>query len=377
MIALTKLSETATKITLGWTPVPGAIGYRFQSASSLKWSHTWDPNRSQVQFSKAAWYKVEALGVEDAGQYPSAPEPQPGDLLFPEAVLSNPIRITIPVTTLDFRLPDSTVGKDVLVDLERKPRQGVVVYDSNAGPPRNVHYAGSYFRCTAPRGSGSAYRYGGLRLQTKAQHVSITDYFKESFGVTGDTSADGLGLACGAHTKVTLQRALIEMPKDSQEPSEHIDCVQIQGPIGALEIGLATFFLAGTRPPNHYGKGLQLDELAWNGTPGPFPVVLRKVDFESLGVPGTSRSGMHIVQGTRRIAISFDEVYAAADDGENSLDFPSYVYVHNGSAADAPAVTGARPNRVSTWPNAATNIRGQFRERLKGTHFVTRAMLGV
>lgn len=85
-LPLTKLSETETKVTLGWTPVPGAIGYRFQSAGTApKWSHTWDASKSQVTFSKAAWYKVEALGVKDAGEYPSVappppPPPDPGPL---------------------------------------------------------------------------------------------------------------------------------------------------------------------------------------------------------------------------------------------------------------------------------------------------------
>lgn len=87
-LILTKISETATKITLGWTPVPGAIGYRFQSAESLKWSHTWDSSRSSVQFSKAAWYKVEALGVAAAGQYPPSDPPPPSELPIWNADLS-------------------------------------------------------------------------------------------------------------------------------------------------------------------------------------------------------------------------------------------------------------------------------------------------
>lgn len=80
-LTLTKLSETASKITLGWTPVAGAIGYRFQSATTTpKWSHTWDATRSEVTFSKAAWYKVEALAVKDAGQYPAAEPPLPSNV---------------------------------------------------------------------------------------------------------------------------------------------------------------------------------------------------------------------------------------------------------------------------------------------------------
>lgn len=77
-LTLTKLSETSSKITLGWTPVAGAIGYRYQSATQApKWSHTWDATRDRVTFSKAAWYKVEALGVEAAGEYPTSQPPPP------------------------------------------------------------------------------------------------------------------------------------------------------------------------------------------------------------------------------------------------------------------------------------------------------------
>jgi hypothetical protein len=85
-LTLTKISETPTKITLGWTPVPGCIGYRFQSAPTApKWSHTWDATKDRVTFSKAAWYKVEAIGTVEAGEYPSVapppppPPPPPGD----------------------------------------------------------------------------------------------------------------------------------------------------------------------------------------------------------------------------------------------------------------------------------------------------------
>ena len=83
-LALTKISETSTKITLGWTPVPGAAGYRYQSATQApKYSHTWDPNANKVTFSKAAWYKVEALSVEATGNYPPS-TPPPSNFLLDE-----------------------------------------------------------------------------------------------------------------------------------------------------------------------------------------------------------------------------------------------------------------------------------------------------
>ena len=36
------VSETATTLTLGWDPVPGADGYRFTAEKQAKPSHTWD-----------------------------------------------------------------------------------------------------------------------------------------------------------------------------------------------------------------------------------------------------------------------------------------------------------------------------------------------
>lgn len=71
------ISQTASTITLGWTPPAGASGYRFTSSASAKVSVTWDPSRNSVKFSKADWYKVEALQVGAAGVYPSVAPPPP------------------------------------------------------------------------------------------------------------------------------------------------------------------------------------------------------------------------------------------------------------------------------------------------------------
>lgn len=74
--------DTATTITLEWTPVPGAQGYRFSSEKQAKPSHTWDAARSTVKFAKgSAWYKVEALDVVEEGKWP-APEPPATKPLF-------------------------------------------------------------------------------------------------------------------------------------------------------------------------------------------------------------------------------------------------------------------------------------------------------
>ncbi|MBA2741125.1 MAG: hypothetical protein H0U46_03840, partial [Actinobacteria bacterium] len=55
------------------------MGYRFTAERQAKPSHTWDPARSSAKFSKgSAWYRVEALGVEALGSYPTAAQPPTG-----------------------------------------------------------------------------------------------------------------------------------------------------------------------------------------------------------------------------------------------------------------------------------------------------------
>jgi len=76
-LTLTKLDEDATTITLGWTPVQGAIGYQFVSSLTPKRPHTWDANRSTVRFAKGGTYKVVALLPGPDGSYPPPPPPPP------------------------------------------------------------------------------------------------------------------------------------------------------------------------------------------------------------------------------------------------------------------------------------------------------------
>lgn len=78
MIALRKVAEDADSITLEWDAVAGATGYRFSSNLTSKRSHTWDGARTRVKFAKGGeWYKVEALGVSDSGQFPAVAPPPP------------------------------------------------------------------------------------------------------------------------------------------------------------------------------------------------------------------------------------------------------------------------------------------------------------
>ena len=78
-LPLTKLGETASTITLGWTPPSGAAGYVFYA--DAKRSSTYDGTRSTVKFAKGATkYRVQALAVTAEGAYPSAVVPPAGVL---------------------------------------------------------------------------------------------------------------------------------------------------------------------------------------------------------------------------------------------------------------------------------------------------------
>lgn len=82
MIEIQKIGETQTRIILGWTPVPGCIGYVFY-ADGLRVSNTWDPMKSSITFSKGPKeFKVVAVGQEDSGVYPPPVAPPPADGLL-------------------------------------------------------------------------------------------------------------------------------------------------------------------------------------------------------------------------------------------------------------------------------------------------------
>ena len=79
------ISEDASTITLGWTPV-GDRGYRFsRSAAPGKFSHTWDASRSSARFSKdSESYSVEALAAAASGVFPPVVVPPPPVGLIPK-----------------------------------------------------------------------------------------------------------------------------------------------------------------------------------------------------------------------------------------------------------------------------------------------------
>lgn len=304
------------------------------------------------------------LGLVEVEDVRRGELPPPSGLPFSEAVVVNPVRPVIPSSQTGFTCD---TGKDYVIDLEMIPRKTLTL----TGSPRNVQILNVYSRITDPYG-GSGFWRGGINIDLKAEHVSVTNMYTEPT----ETLTDNITVACKPTTKVTLQRLLLESPKDSREPTAHCDCLQVQGAVGRIEIGLASMFLAGVRPPNHAGKGLQLDILnAIGETGGPFTVDMRKVDFETQGVPASgSRSNIMVGKDDNdKISLTMDEVYGSQGPGGGAFDS----WLVNYPGALQKTVTGQAPNRIVTFPGNAQGWAGEFRERPAGTHFVTRSMLGI
>lgn len=73
-LPLHKISETASTITLGWTPPAAARGYIFY-LDDKRVSGSLDGTKDRVRFSKPGPYKVEALGTLATGAFPAPVEP--------------------------------------------------------------------------------------------------------------------------------------------------------------------------------------------------------------------------------------------------------------------------------------------------------------
>lgn len=183
MITLTKLSETSTTITLGWTPVVGCTGYRFTSENQAKPSHTWDASKSSVKFSKgSAWYKVEALGVEDEGSYPSVtpPPPPPTGLKWAAPTLSSPQTIQVSASN---RSVDLQAGKDYIIKFPSTPITGMGGVTIRGG--RNIVVKGGEIFNDNDRGCGAPNDGGeyGLLLESNTGVVHIEGLWVHGKGI--------------------------------------------------------------------------------------------------------------------------------------------------------------------------------------------------
>ena len=78
-LPLTKLAETASTITLGWTPIP-CLGYVLY-ADGVRKSNSWDQAKSSWKTAKAGEIRVVALGAAATGVWPPVAPPPPGTVI--------------------------------------------------------------------------------------------------------------------------------------------------------------------------------------------------------------------------------------------------------------------------------------------------------
>jgi hypothetical protein len=96
ILILHKISETATTITLGWVPPPGAIGYVFYR-DGARVSNTWDGTKASIKIEKAAKIEVEAVGSLAKGVWPMPAPPATEDFTWtpPNPKVNEPVTFTV------------------------------------------------------------------------------------------------------------------------------------------------------------------------------------------------------------------------------------------------------------------------------------------
>jgi len=309
------------------------------------------------------------------------PSPPPGDLPFPEADL-RPGYTTISgvaANTQNLGGSGSPVagGNDCLIDLQMTKRTiGSLLIWGKSG--QRIKVVNGWWEITKAI-DGSPYWRGGPRIRSSdgvgPEHISFTDCI-----VQGSTVPDCVAMAAGQNTKVTIQRTRLESRfawdgQNSNEPAEHCDACQVQGLIGAVEIGLCTVYCMNVASPNEGGKCFQLKKEGGNDG---FSVSLKKVNMR-----GGGRTGTWLLQTTRDITVSLTDVYAK-DDGITTgaawtwaTSGGGMFYPNSSAGAVGWTRSGSSGSYIASWP-PASGVTGQIREGLPpGGDYVTRAMLGV
>ena len=304
----------------------------------------------------------------------SNPTP-PGGLPFAEAALRPGYNTrTVPVGDQQFYAPQ---GADCLVDLQNLKRTvgSLLIYGYSG---QRIKVINGYWEVTKAI-DGSPYWRGGPRARsadgTGPEHISFTDCF-----ITGSTVPDCFAVAAGINTKVTIQRCRFESRfafdgQNSNEPAEHCDSIQVQGLVGALEVGLCTLYCMNVNSPNEGGKVFQLkNEGGNNGF---------TVDIDQVNMRGGGRTGTFLLQTTRDIVVTLTDVYAQ-DDGITTGSNWNWstsgggIFYPNSSAGGGIAWSrsGSSGSYVADWPDAAA-VFGTIQEGLPpGGDYVTRADLG-
>jgi hypothetical protein len=314
---------------------------------------------------------------------PPPPDPPPvGSLPFAEAAIRTGYQTitNVPASTQTLGGTGSPVagGNDCLIDLQNIKRTvGSLLIYGRSG--QRIKVINGFWEVTKPNNDGSPYWRGGPRARSSdgvgPEHISFTHMH-----VRGSTVPDCFAMAAGMNTKVTYQNFRHESRfawdgQDSTEPAEHSDSFQVQGLIGAVEVGMGTAYCMNVANPNEGGKVFQLKNEGGNDG---FTVAIKKVNMR-----GGGRTGTFLLQTTRDIPVTLEDVWLK-DDGITTGSAWSWatsgggmLYPNSSAGSIGWTRSGSPGSYVASWP-ASANIVGQIKEGLPpGGDFVTRAMLGV
>lgn len=225
--------ETATTVTLEWTPPPAAAGYVFVMKDGKR-SSTLDPTRNFLKVAKSNLpVTISALRTLAQGVYPPPVQPTPVNVPAPP-VLNNPV-----VFTCKSGVPNvfDAQGRDAIVKssgvIEQGPKGDNPIVALKNSPNAIVESLSVHAGTRQSAGVGTAYGYGLYLIGCGT--VYVTDY-----------TATGPGLAqalVGFNTK----KIVVVRPKWSVmhpvwhvakgAPTEvHTDAFQSYGGPGVLEM---------------------------------------------------------------------------------------------------------------------------------------------
>lgn len=284
MINLTKISETNTSITLGWTPVVGAIGYKYTVDGKV--SHTWNGATSSVKVSKSAQkVRVEALGVEDFGDYPAPvidPPPPTGT-----------VRTATPGNALA-QIAASSAGDTVLCTGGAHPRL-VLAKDFTNGQVTVKCDAGSWFAGIDTNGK-SGYLFDQIESRLP---VELVDYNVSPFYLRGASQRITVRASklSGGYDGVKVYGGSVDCTLDTVDISGvGGDCIHVNGSTNLTVTGCNLHDPVDAGNEHHDGiQAQKVDGLSILNTRISWPVTPRR-DQPNNGVLIKSETGAGAVK---------------------------------------------------------------------------------
>jgi len=288
-LPLTKLAETTSTITLGWTPI-SCLGYVLY-ADGVRKSNSWDSAKSSWKTAKATEIKVVALGAEATGVYPNTTLPLGPRLVRPPLV--TPIVLTVTnANRLPFQL-DNT--KDYVVNLGETLVQSL---DIRGG--RNVVVTGGHIAINA---AGESFANTGLVVRDGAPNRTV---YVENLTIDGPRLIDAVAVAC---PQSTFQMQTCRLGPNVVINSSHSDGVQFQAGCKFFDADLLTIYTQyqGLFFGDHDGPiggslvtrcnivGQPGKYLFWRTNPTSYPLVLEECWMRVEGVPWSTDPAMWVM----------------------------------------------------------------------------------